>query len=95
MRRPYIALGLDYQGRQTPAKARKRLEAEDATGLCETQPGELAPAEELQVDRFSRGDASPGEVYAVVAIVALAACGALHIVLSAMNHAEALLLVAR
>ncbi len=54
MRRPYIALGLDYQGRQVPTMACKRLQAEESTGICDTVPGELAPAEELQREFISR-----------------------------------------
>lgn len=50
MRRPYIALGLDHQGRQVPTAACKRLQAEESTGICDTVPGDLAPAEELQRD---------------------------------------------
>lgn len=54
MRRPYIALGLDYQGRQVPSMACKRLQAEESTGICDTVPGELAPAEELQREFINR-----------------------------------------
>ena len=54
MRRPYIALGLDHQGRQVPTMAYRRLQAEDSAGICDTVPGDLAPAEELQREFLNR-----------------------------------------
>lgn len=68
MRHPYIALGLDYQGRQVPSMACKRLQAEESTGICDTVPGELAPAEELQREFINR---RPTYTWAVVTLLAV------------------------
>lgn len=45
MKRPFIPLGCDQQGRMTPTAL---LRYEDATGMCNTCPGELEPAEAMQ-----------------------------------------------
>ncbi len=45
MKRPFIPLGCTQQSRLTPTAL---LNHEDATGMCNTCPGELEPAEAMQ-----------------------------------------------
>ena len=48
MKRAYIPMGCDQQGSVTPTAL---LRYEDESGMCNTCPGELEPAESLQRER--------------------------------------------
>lgn len=73
---------------QLPTACLRALDAEQDSGMCDPCPaGELGPAEDLQAgdytgDRFADGTASPAEVLAIVVLIALASCSALHLALS-------------
>lgn len=51
--RPYLPRGINNQGRLTPTRL---LDREDASGLCDTVPGELdCPEAEFQRDPVGEG----------------------------------------
>ncbi|MCU7372817.1 hypothetical protein PEC18_18625 [Paucibacter sp. O1-1] len=69
----------------TPKAAASRLDFEDSTGMCDTCPGELWPAEVLQIDPVPMQPPGPtlGSVLALTAGIAFGAIVALHLALRA------------
>lgn len=85
MKRAYISIGCDQQGRMTPTL---QLQHEDASGICDTVPSELLPGEacsELLADPVPMEPPGPslGAVLLLMAGVGFSAILALHLALRA------------